>query len=220
MRDWYENSQRHTNLSFRAKRGISPPITKRFNDEILRFAQDDNPGHFHLLGCRLQACMRDWHEKTHSTRRNWKGCPPTSTRRSSKIFWIAWIRIISWNSRLGPWRKHVTLANTLTPEDPCTLLVQPATDPDRYRLTIVAYDYFAEFATICGLLSAYGFDIREALVFTYRDDPVPASKFVRRVQAAQMADPATPPTTGPLQEKSCRRLSGSPSPGDDIRCGR
>lgn len=79
--------------------------------------------------------------------------------------------------------EHVTLANTLTPEDPCTLLVQPATDPDRYRLTIVAYDYFAEFATICGLLSAYGFDIREALVFTYRDDPVPASKFVRRVQA-------------------------------------
>ena len=61
--------------------------------------------------------------------------------------------------------EHVALANALTPEDPCTLLVQPANDSGRYRLTVVAYDYFAEFATICGLLSAYGFDIREALVF-------------------------------------------------------
>ena len=79
--------------------------------------------------------------------------------------------------------EHVNLANTLTLEDPCTLLVQPANDANRYRLTIVAYDYFAEFATICGLLSAYGFDIREALVFTYHDDPVSASKTIRHRQA-------------------------------------
>ncbi len=79
--------------------------------------------------------------------------------------------------------EHVTLANTLTLEDPCTLLVQPANGANRYRLTIVAYDYFAEFATICGLLSAYGFDIREALIFTYHDDPASASKPLRRMQA-------------------------------------
>ena len=79
--------------------------------------------------------------------------------------------------------EHVTLANTLTLEDPCTLLVQPANGANRYRLTIVAYDYFAEFATICGLLSAYGFDIREALVFTYHDDPVSPSKPLRHMQA-------------------------------------
>ncbi len=79
--------------------------------------------------------------------------------------------------------EHVTLANTLTLEDPCTLLVQPADDANQYRFTIVAYDYFAEFATICGLLSAYGFDIREALVFTYHDDPVSTSKTLRHVQA-------------------------------------
>jgi len=78
--------------------------------------------------------------------------------------------------------EHVTLVNALTLEDPCTLLVQPANDTNRYRLTIVAYDYFSEFATICGLLSAYGFDIREALVFTYHDDPVSASKTLRHVQ--------------------------------------
>ena len=80
--------------------------------------------------------------------------------------------------------EHVALANALTPEEPCTLHVQPARDAGRYRLTVVAYDYFAEFATICGLLSAYGFDIREALVFTYQDDlaPSPSSQALRHVQ--------------------------------------
>ncbi|MDE0504743.1 MAG: hypothetical protein OXI86_11750 [Candidatus Poribacteria bacterium] len=79
--------------------------------------------------------------------------------------------------------EHVTMANTLTLKDPCALLVQPANDVNQYRLTIVAYDYFAEFATICGLLSAYGFNIREALVFTYHDDPVSSSKTLRHMQA-------------------------------------
>ncbi len=67
--------------------------------------------------------------------------------------------------------KHVELADTLTLEEPCAFHVQSANTAGQYRLTIVAYDYFAEFATMCGLLSAHGFDIREALVFTYRDDP-------------------------------------------------
>ncbi len=69
--------------------------------------------------------------------------------------------------------RHLALANTLTLESPCTLHVQPANDTSQYRLTIVAYDYFAEFATICGLLSAYGLDIREASIFTYQDHPAP-----------------------------------------------
>ena len=67
--------------------------------------------------------------------------------------------------------KHVMLANTLTLETPCALHVHPGTGAGHYRLTVVAYDYFAEFAIMCGVLSAYGFDIREALVFTYMDDP-------------------------------------------------
>ena len=79
--------------------------------------------------------------------------------------------------------EHVTLAGTLTLEDPCALLVQPANEANQYRLTIVAYDYFAEFATICGLLSAYGFDIRDAFVFTYHDDPVSSPKPLRHVRA-------------------------------------
>ena len=47
------------NLSFRAKRGISPSITHHSNYEILRYAQDDNLYDFHRLGSRPQACMRD-----------------------------------------------------------------------------------------------------------------------------------------------------------------
>ncbi len=81
--------------------------------------------------------------------------------------------------------KHVSLADSLTPESPCKLHVQPD-DAGRYRFTVVAYDYFAEFATMCGLLSAYGFDIREGHVFTYRDDPPPslARPSFRRAQAS------------------------------------
>ena len=77
--------------------------------------------------------------------------------------------------RLRTIAKHVGLVNTLTPESPCTLHVQPEHETGQYRLTVVAYDYFAEFATICGVLSAYGFDIREALIFTYDDSPAPAT---------------------------------------------
>ena len=39
-----------------------------------------------------------------------------------------------------------------------------------YDLIIVAYDYFSEFATICGLLSAFGLDIREGNIYTYADE--------------------------------------------------
>jgi len=43
--------------------------------------------------------------------------------------------------------RHIHLAATLTPDHPCELAV---TQPrhEHFELTIVAYDYFAEFATI------------------------------------------------------------------------
>ena len=91
--------------------------------------------------------------------------------------------------------KHLTLANALTPETPCRLHAEK--DGGLYRLTVVAYDYFAEFSTICGLLSAHGLDIREAHVFTYRDDPVPSPSFQppRRMQTRQW--PIRPPRQRP-----------------------
>lgn len=83
--------------------------------------------------------------------------------------------------------QHVALANTLTPDSPCTLHVQPANDTGQYRLTVVAYDYFAEFATICGLVSAYGLDIREAYIFTYQDysPPFPVPKSSNRMHTSK-----------------------------------
>ncbi len=42
-------------LSFRAKRGISRSIIEGLEKQILRFAQDDNLGHFLPLACRPQS---------------------------------------------------------------------------------------------------------------------------------------------------------------------
>ena len=50
---------------------------------------------------------------------------------------------------------HVQLASRLTPEHPCELSMLD-TQAGQSEISIVAYDYFSEFATICGLLSAFG----------------------------------------------------------------
>jgi glutamate-ammonia-ligase adenylyltransferase len=43
-------------------------------------------------------------------------------------------------------------------------------------IVVVAYDYFSEFAIICGLLSAFGLDIREGSIYTFADaSPAEAS---------------------------------------------
>jgi len=61
--------------------------------------------------------------------------------------------------------RHVALVHQLTLALPCTIELECLPD-HRYQLTIVAYDYFSEFATFCGVLSSFGLDIREALIFT------------------------------------------------------
>ena len=54
--------------------------------------------------------------------------------------------------------KHIRLTAQLTPEHPCEIAFSEQSD-QRFEITIVAYDYFSEFATICGLLSAFGLNI-------------------------------------------------------------
>ncbi len=95
--------------------------------------------------------------------------------------------------------KHLQLAKTLSPEHPCALKLQPATRKSEFQLTLVAYDYFAEFATICGLLSAYGLDIREAFIFTYQDDTTPSAPRSQRAFGHQGAPkwPGRRPTQHP-----------------------
>lgn len=49
-----------------------------------------------------------------------------------------------------------------------------AEQPDqRCVITIVAYDYFSEFAMICGLLSAFGLNIEEGDIYTFSEKLLP-----------------------------------------------
>jgi len=66
--------------------------------------------------------------------------------------------------------QHVRLAAALTPEHLCECAISDPRD-GHFKLTVVAYDYFAEFATICGLLSAFGLNIEEGQIYTFADAP-------------------------------------------------
>jgi len=72
--------------------------------------------------------------------------------------------------------QHLELANQLTFDQPCSVRIQ-ALSSQQYQLTLVAYDYFSEFATFCGVLSSFGLDIREAMIFTSLEtaSPIPTS---------------------------------------------
>ena len=80
--------------------------------------------------------------------------------------------------------QHIKLTHQLTFEKPCSVTIQ--TLPSRqYQLHLVAYDYFSEFATFCGVLASFGLDIREAAIFTSRESPssspplpLPSPKFL------------------------------------------
>lgn len=62
--------------------------------------------------------------------------------------------------------RHVAMAERI---DESHLLEMEATaiEDDRWRVTVVAYDYLGELSLICGLLFVHGFDILEGQVFTY-----------------------------------------------------
>ena len=81
--------------------------------------------------------------------------------------------------------RHIHLAAKLTPDHPCELVVTDL-HQQHAELTIVAYDYFAEFATICGLLSAFALNIEEGLIYTYQDSaPRPNEPSAGRTRAAR-----------------------------------
>lgn len=74
---------------------------------------------------------------------------------------------------------HLTMAHGLTLDRPCATALTALPD-HRARLTVVAFDYFSEFAVICGVLSSFGLDIREALIFTSSDRPRSQADLSRR----------------------------------------
>lgn len=68
---------------------------------------------------------------------------------------------------------HLRLAARLAPDHPCQVTVGHPED-GLYEIVVVAYDYFSAFATFCGLLSAFGLDIRSGEIYTFADSPGPA----------------------------------------------
>jgi glutamate-ammonia-ligase adenylyltransferase len=64
--------------------------------------------------------------------------------------------------------RHIKLAAALSLDNPCELSCIPL-DGNRFELTIVAYDYFSEFAAICGVLSAFGLNIDEGRIYTFTE---------------------------------------------------
>ncbi len=73
--------------------------------------------------------------------------------------------------------EHIRLAAQLTSDHSCTIAFSEQPDT-RFEITIVGYDYFAEFATICGLLSAFGLNIEEGDIYTFAEKtaPLPSRK--------------------------------------------
>jgi len=61
---------------------------------------------------------------------------------------------------------HIQLTSRLTPDHPCELSVLDKR-AGQSEISVVAYDYFSEFATICGLLSAFGLNIEEGRIYTF-----------------------------------------------------
>lgn len=70
--------------------------------------------------------------------------------------------------------EHIRLTAQLTSEHLCEIAF--AEQPNkRFEITIVAYDYFSEFAMICGLLSAFGLNIEEGDIYTFGEKAAPLS---------------------------------------------
>lgn len=86
--------------------------------------------------------------------------------------------------------EHLTLLDRLRPEHPVELAISPKKD-GHFELSIVAYDYFSEFAAICGLLAAFGLSIEEGRIYTTQD-------------AAPAAAPRTSTAQWPLRRPAVR----------------
>ena len=70
--------------------------------------------------------------------------------------------------------RHTHLTELLSSERP--VIVEPkAVDENRWRITVVGYDYLGVLSIICGLMFLYGVDILESQVFTYEAGEISSS---------------------------------------------
>src|SRR6476660_6685890 len=89
--------------------------------------------------------------------------------------------------------RHLALAARLDPDHPSQMALDKRADGSA-DLIIVAYDYFSEFAVICGLLASFGLDIREGRIFTSAD-PVTAPPARRDARPIRSRVPRKPDLT-------------------------
>jgi glutamate-ammonia-ligase adenylyltransferase len=81
--------------------------------------------------------------------------------------------------------QHLALTAQLTFDSPCSVAIETLSSK-QYQVHIVAYDYFSEFATFCGVLASFSLDIREAAIFTSREAPASSQ---RPIQASRKLNP-------------------------------
>jgi glutamate-ammonia-ligase adenylyltransferase len=106
--------------------------------------------------------------------------------------------------------EHGRMASELTSDRRARLRVTPGRE-GRYELAIVAFDYFAEFAILCGLLAAHGLDIESGHVHTsaaaaaptpppgFRRRPPPPGAARRIVDVFRVRPRRGPPEAAPLE---------------------
>lgn len=64
---------------------------------------------------------------------------------------------------------HIRMASCLTPDAPAAVRVI-SNDDRRFELTVVAFDYFSEFAILSGLIASFGLTIHAGNVHTFSDE--------------------------------------------------
>ncbi|WP_447973004.1 [protein-PII] uridylyltransferase family protein [Nitrospira sp. Kam-Ns4a] len=83
--------------------------------------------------------------------------------------------------------RHLTLVARLEVDRPCQVDITERPD-GLFDVVVVAFDYFSEFATICGVLSAHRLDIREGSIHTLAEAaPPPRGPTARPVRPAGRA---------------------------------
>src|SRR5262245_47894203 len=70
---------------------------------------------------------------------------------------------------------HLRLAASLSRAHPARVRVSPRGN-GRFDVAVVAYDYFGEFAMLCGLLAVHGLDIESGHVHTLAAPPAPPGR--------------------------------------------
>jgi glutamate-ammonia-ligase adenylyltransferase len=81
--------------------------------------------------------------------------------------------------------RHMRMAQSLDEQRPFALEVR-RDDPRRMGITVVAFDYFAEFSVLCGLVASFGLDILSGYSYTFSSAqpgaPPPGPARLRRRQ--------------------------------------